>query len=301
MTNLITIFGGNGFLGKAIAEKFLESKDYNLRIVSRHASESQSEAKKKFIAGNINNTNNLWRLVYGSHTVINLVGLLFETRSSKFQQTHVEAAKNLAKVAKEQNVKKFIHVSALGVDKASTSKYAQTKYAGEQEVLKYFPNATILRPSIIFGHNDNFFKQISNISKFSPFLPLIGGGKTKMQPVCAEDIAELVLKLTSSNTFAESRIIELGGPYIYTFEELLKIILKTLKRNRLLLNVPFFMAKILGKFMETLPSPLLTADQVELLKYPNIIEESTSNLLFKDFDIKPKSIEQIYSFMSNLS
>jgi NADH dehydrogenase len=291
MPNIVTIFGGNGFLGKSIVSKLLQS-DSLIKVVSRALPIETKHSRLTFIQDDVQNTNSLWRLVRGSTTVINLVGLLFETPRSTFQKVHINAASELANVAKQQGVKNFIHISALGVDKAVTSKYATTKYKGEQEVKKHFPEALILRPSIIFGSRDNFFNQFARLSKFLPFLPLIGGGKTKFQPVYVEDVADVVFHILVEKRI-HSNIIELGGPEEYTFEEILKFILEILDRKRLLLPLPFMLAKILGRFVEVMPRPFLTADQVELLKYDNIIASDTTHLGFKDFAITPQSIKSI--------
>lgn len=292
---IITIFGGSGFIGINLIKQLLKN-EYKIQIVSRtceNLPEFEEFIKNgflTFIKGDLKDLNLIEKYVSDSWAFINLVGLLFEKRSGDFLTIHNKAAQKIALLANKIGVEKFIHISALGIDKALTSEYARTKLAGENLVLKEFPTATIIRPSIVFGSEDNIFNQFAQMAKFSPILPLIGGGATKFQPVYVQDVANTVIAILQSNDFA-GKIFELTGPTIVSFKEILIFILKTIDKKRLLLNLPFFIAKIIGRLANLLPNPPLTADQVELLKYDNV--NSNRYLGFEDITIDPRTIEEI--------
>lgn len=292
---LITIFGGTGFLGRVLLDKLL-AHNYNIKIVSRTSKNLSiykneiNNGRLKFIIGDIKNHLIIKEHIQDSFAVINLVGILFEKNKGDFSQIHTEAAKNIAKAATELDIKKIIHISALGVDKAITSLYAKSKFAGEVAILEKNPNATIIRPSIIFGNEDNFFNQFAQMAKFSPILPLIGNGITKFQPVFVENIADAIIKILESELYY-GKIFELAGTEIVTFKEILNIILNIISKKRILFPIPFMLARIIGKLAQLLPTPIITEDQVELLKYDNI---TTNNYLtFNDLNIIPQTINEI--------
>lgn len=292
---IVTVFGGTGFVGSYIVEE-LAKTGVSIKVVSRDP-ERAMPIKTAGTAGqivlaqaNLHNEASVRRAVENSEVVINLVGILFESGKQNFTAVHSQGAELLAKAAKEAGVKRFIHMSALGIDKPSQSKYARTKLTGEKAVHAAFPDATIIRPSVIFGHEDNFFNKFAEMASFSPFLPLIGSGKTKFQPVYVGDIAKAFAKVVS-NPYTAGKTYELGGPDVYTFRELMELMLRTIHKKRLLVSVPYSIASLKAAFLELLPHPLLTRDQVQLLKVDNIV--SDRSLTFKDLGITPTALESI--------
>jgi NADH dehydrogenase len=237
------------------------------------------------VLGDISKPDNFAELLNGSYAVINLVGLLYERGGNqKFSNIHAKAVEKLAKAAKAAKVQKFTHVSAI-VPENSESKYAQTKIAGENSLQLAFPDAVILKPSVVFGAEDNFFNQFAKMATLSPFLPLIGGGKTRFQPVYVGDVAKAVV---NSLSIALPGSYQLGGPQVLTFKEILQSILQYTNRKSMFISIPFFAAKIMA-----IPAPsfILTRDQVELLKHDNIISTRSKGL--KELGVKPTAIEAI--------
>ena len=221
---------------------------------------------------------------------INLLGILYETRKQKFIQIHSQFPYLLGSLCNEVGIKNLIHVSALGVKEKHSSQYMQTKLQGEKNIQNIFKPSVILRPSLIFGPEDKFFNTFASLARISPALPLIGGGKTKFAPVYCVDVGQAIAKtLELKNT--TPKIYELAGPEIYSFKELMKILLKEIKKKRFLINIPFNFAKFQSYFLQILPKPILTPDQVELLKYDNIASGDYPNL--KDLGVKGKTIHSI--------
>lgn len=291
---IVTILGGSGFVGKHIT-KHIAKTGARIKVVSRDASTAKelnvcgSVGQIALINSNLNNVNNLEKVIKGSTIVINLLGILHENRKQKFDDIHVKAAYNASKIAANNHVKKFIHFSALGVDKALKSNYAKTKLIGERAILQNFPQAIIFRPSVIFGNEDNFINFFEKISSCSPFIPLIGKGKTKLQPVYVENVAQATLKaIIDDNQEFLGKVLELAGPKVYTLKEIFRLILKYTKRKRILLNTPFFAAKIIAFFLEQLPNSPLSRDQVTLLQYDNV---QTGINGLKLFNIDATSLE----------
>ena len=222
--------------------------------------------------------------------VFNLIGILAENKRSKFKFTHVEIPRMIAKSAKINKVRSFIHLSALNVNVIKDSKYALSKYNGEIELKKEFLNSVIVRPSVVFGKGDNFTNFFSKLSKFSPFLPLIGtpsikfsknifkildfGKKVRFQPVYVGDLSKFLIKMIDK----KNKTFEITGPSIKSFSQIFDLILKQKKRTRLYIPLPFFQAKIMAFFLERFPQPLLTRDQIILLKYDSISKKGLSNL-----------------------
>lgn len=291
----VTIFGGSGFVGRYIVKKFAEEGD-TIRIAVRNpiaANFLKTAGEVGQITplhASILNPEVIRRAIKGSDIVINLVGILFEKGSQTFEDIHVKGAQNVAKTASELGVSTLLHMSALGANKKSSSRYASTKARGEEAVLKQFPKATVFRPSVIFGAEDAFLNRFAEMALLSPFLPLIGGGKTRFQPVYVEDVAEGFLR-ASFQKEAQRKTYELGGPSIYTFKELMVYLLKTIHRRRLLLPIPFPLAKVMGAVTQFLPTPPLTPDQVELLKTDTVV--SPRALTAEDLGLRPKALEAI--------
>jgi NADH dehydrogenase len=299
----VCIFGGSGFIGKYVTQD-LARAGYRIKVVTR-IPESAYALKTYGNVGQVVAVNCNYRdqasleaVIDGCDTVINLTGILFEKRRSKFQYVHCDLPKNIAEICAEKNVQKFIHVSACGVDKAN-SKYAASKCAGEKQVLESYPSATILRPSVVFGPGDSFFNMFAKLASFLPFLPLIGGGKTKFQPVYVGDISEAITNIVASqNDNFLGKTYELCGPDIVSFKEIYQLLLSEINRNTTLVRVPWAVAKIQGFFFGLLPKPLLTVDQVRSLKTDNIMSKDALSL--KDIGVESTAMRTILPhYLSN--
>ena len=223
--------------------------------------------------------------VHGADAVVNLCGILFP-RGQGFEEVHCDGAQNIAAAAARAGVKALVHVSAIGADTQSHSQYAQTKATGESRVRAAFPAATILRPSIVFGPEDDFFNRFASMARFVPGLPLIGGGKTRFQPVFVGDVAAAIAAALNSEG---GRTYELGGPTVYSFKELMQIVCREIGRSRLLVPLPFGIALFKSFFLQMMPRPLLTPDQVRLLQHDNVV--SPTALTLADLGITPNSVE----------
>lgn len=271
----VTLFGGSGFVGRYIVQKFA-AKGYGIRVavrtplVANYLKPLGEVGQITPIQASVLSPKEVERAIFGADIVVNLVGILYEKGSQTFEKIHVEGAKNVAEKAKKLEVSTLLHMSALGANKDSLSRYASSKARGEEAVLKAFPTVTVFRPSVIFGQEDAFFNRFAEIARLSPFLPLIGGGKTLFQPIYVGDVAECFLKAAFKKE-AQGKTYELGGPEIYSFKQLMGYLLKTIHRQRLLLPLPFPLAKVMATFAQFLPTPPLTPDQVELLKSDTIV------------------------------
>ncbi len=292
-TKIITIVGGTGFIGRYVV-KHLAKAGYRIRVISRNA-ESALELKTAgdpgqilLVSGNVAKPESLQ--LAASYAVINLVGILFESGKQSFNAVQTTGAEKLAQAAKAAGAQVFVQMSALGADKASGSHYARSKLMGEKAVQSAFPTATILRPSVVFGEEDNFFNQFASMASFSPALPLIGGGTTKFQPVYVDDVAKAIeAALTNKNM--RGKTYELGGLGTYSFKEILQFITATIHKPRCLTTLPYGLANVVGFFNELLPRPMITRDQIKLLKHDNVVSENA--LTFADIGITPQSVEAI--------
>jgi NADH dehydrogenase len=230
----------------------------------------------------------------GAQAAINLTGILYQSGEQNFDTIHVDAAGNIANAARDAGIKTLVHVSAIGADKDAPSGYACTPGAGELRVREALPDAAILRPSLLFGPEDRFFNKFAWLARLSPALPLIGGGRTKFQPVFVGDVAEAILRCVE-NTDTRGKTYELGGPCVYTFKQLMQIMLHETGRKRLLVPVPFFAAYLKAFFLQLSSligiEPLLTMDQVTLLKSDNVVSEGA--LTLKELGIAPDSLEAV--------
>lgn len=281
---VITVFGGSGFIGRHLIRRLARSGAV-VRIATRHPSKAAflktagAVGQIVPLAVDVRRDDSVARAVRGSDVVINLIGILHPQGGWDFATAHVDAPARIARVAKAEGVGRLIHVSAIGADADGTAEYARSKAAGEQAVLDAFPDATILRPSIVFGPEDQFFNRFAAMAQVSPFLPLIGGGKTRFQPVYVGDVAEAIAN-AADDPGAKGRTYELGGPRVYSFEELMRITLREIRRNRWLVPVPWNMAESLGGVLEKIPliAPPLTRDQVELLRRDNVPSGSLPGL-----------------------
>ena len=301
----VTIFGGTGFLGRYIVSR-LSKLGYIINIVTRTPNEaiflktSGNVGQVKITEGSFSNLSNLTSLFNTSDIVINCVGILNEEGDQTFKKLHTDIPEKLAILAKKNGVKKFIHISSIGANPKSDSKYSKSKGIAEVKILKAFPEAIILRPSIVFGSEDQFFNLFSQISCISPILPIVGGS-TKFQPVYVDDIAKTVvgvLQTEAPNLKKNNTIFELGGPEIISFNSLMVKMLSIIYRKKLIINLPFWLAKamcpiilILNKLTFKKIPLLITEDSVKQLKNDNIV--SKEYLSFEDLEIKPKSLDLI--------
>lgn len=291
---IITIVGGTGFVGHYVVRQLARS-GYTIRVISRNP-DAALELKTSgdvgqivLMKGDLAKPESLAGKLDGSYAVINLVGILFESGRQTFTRLHAQGSEKLAQLAKAAGAKRFIHVSSLGIDKAS-GQYAHSKAVGEKAVLAAFPEATVLRPSVVFGPEDNFFNQFAAISSLAPVLPLIGGGHTRFQPVYAGDVAKAIETCLTRDD-VQGQVYELGGPQIYTLKEIFEYILKITGRHRALLPIPFGIASIMGTFGEILPRPPLTRDQVTLLRHDNVVSAGARTL--SHLDIHATAIDVI--------
>lgn len=279
---LATVFGGSGFLGRHVVAR-LAQEGWQVRVAVRRPDEALFLKPAGVIgqitpvAANIRDQASVDAAVAGADAVINLVGILHEGGRQRFKSVQAEGPGRAAGAARRAGATRFVQVSAIGADANSSSAYARTKAQGEQAVLSAFPTATILRPSIIIGPEDSFFNRFAQMTMLAPALPLIGGGRTRFQPVYVGDVAAAVVNALSKPE-AQGKTYELGGPRIYTFKQLMEILLKEIGRKRLLLPLPFPVAGLMGAAMQCLPSPQLTLDQVRLLKRDNVVASGAAGL-----------------------
>ena len=293
---LFTIFGGTGFIGRYVVER-LADRGARILVISRsprshgrHLQPLGSVDQIVVQSADLSSETALRRAVAGAAGVINLIGILYETGRQQFAEIHGALAGRIAAAAQAEGVGRLVQVSAIGADPGSASAYARSKAAGERRVHEVFPGATLLRPSIVVGPEDSFFNRFAALARILPALPLIGGGETRFQPVYVGDVAQAVVAALERDD-APGKTYELGGPRIYTFAELMRYMLKVLGRRRLLVSVPFGVATLQARFLELLPQPLLTRDQVELLRRDNVVSPGMSGL--EALGITPTPIELI--------
>jgi uncharacterized protein YbjT (DUF2867 family) len=274
MPGLVTVFGGSGFLGRHLV-RALARRDYRIRVAVRrpdlagHLQPLGRVGQIHAVQANVRYPDSVTAAARHADVVINLVGILFERGARTFPAVHAEGADAVARAASTIGAR-MIHVSAIGADANSPSQYARTKAAGEAAVRAAVPAATMFRPSIMFGPEDNFFNRFAAMARLSPVLPLVGGGHTRFQPVFVGDVAEAIARAADGEAVAGATY-ELGGPEVKTFRELMEFVLATTGRRRLLLPLPFSLATFQATFLQLLPKPLLTPDQVKLLKVDNVV------------------------------
>ena len=298
------IFGGSGQIGSFLIRK-LTKNNIKVTVVTRNVHQKGLKIKTQGNAGyidikeaNIFEEKKIETLFKDADFCINLIGILYEKkRGNTFRNIHTVFPTILAKLCKKYNLKYFIHVSALGINEATDSKYAISKLEGENNILNNFPKSTILRPSIVFSNSDNFSTQFMTLLNRLPVFPLYYSGKTKFMPIHCTDLTEIIYHILTNKV--ETQVIECVGPEVLTFKEILQILLGLIDKKRFLLPFPTPIAKLTAKFLQLMPKPLLTEDQLRLLKYDNISSGKyktnfeiglPSKLFFKD------EVEK-YSFM----
>jgi NADH dehydrogenase len=295
MDNLVTVFGGSGFLGRYVV-RALARQGYRIRVGVRRPQLANyllpmgRVGQIQLLRANVLSPDAVAFALKGASACVNLVGVLQESGRQSFNALHAEAAGMIAAAAKNSGATSVVHVSAIGADIHSAALYAHTKAEGEDRVREGFPGAVILRPSIVFGVEDNFFNRFAALARVLPFLPLIGGGNTRFQPVYVGDIAKAVERCLKDGD-ARGRVYELGGPGIFSFRELMQIVLRETYRRRRLIPLPFPVAELLGRILQVLPNAPLTADQVRLLKADTVVSDGA--LTFADLGIEPEPLEAI--------
>jgi uncharacterized protein YbjT (DUF2867 family) len=289
------ILGGSGFIGRYVVKR-LAARGEVIAVGCRNA-EAAKHLKPLGDVGQIMPLNVgigdetlLRAFLADNDSLVNCVGILRESGAQTFELVHHTGPARLARLAREAGVDRFVHISAIGADPRSSSAYARTKAAGERAVRDAFPTATIMRPSVVFGPEDQFFNRFAAMAMFSPALPLIGAGETRFQPVYVGDVADAVVTCLEDPATA-GRVYELGGPKIYTFREVLELVLSEIRRKRRFVDLPFGLAAFQARLMSILPSPPLTPDQVELLKSDNIV--SSGALTLASLGIAPTPAEVV--------
>ncbi|MGI9384496.1 MAG: complex I NDUFA9 subunit family protein [Methyloligellaceae bacterium] len=274
-SSLVTIYGGSGFVGRHVVQN-LAKTGCRMRIAVRrpdlagHLQPLGGVGQIHAVQANLRYPDSVREAAQGADAVVNLVGILVEQGRQKFDVVHAEGAGEVARAAKDAGAKALVHLSAIGADPQSQARYARTKAAGEQAVQDGFPEAVILRASVIFGPEDDFMNRFGAMSRMLPALPLIGGGETRFQPVFVGDVAEAVRAALDGRAKPGS-IYELGGPEVETFRDLMKKVLRHVERRRPLISLPFWLAKFEARFLQLLPNPLLTVDQVRMLQSDNVV------------------------------
>lgn len=275
---LVTVFGGSGFIGRHVV-RALAQRHYRIRVAVRrpelagHLQPLGRVGQIHAVQANLRHPASVADAVRGASAVVNLVGILYARGRQTFEAVHTAGAEAVA-LATARHGAGMVHMSALGVD-ASQAAYARSKLAGEKAVLAAAPDAVIVRPSVVFGPEDEFLNKFAALARLMPVLPLIGGGRTRFEPVFAGDVAAVVAKAVAGET-KTGTIYELGGPETVTLRDIMEYVLKTIERRRLLVPLPFPLAKLEAYFLKFLPKPLLTPDQVELLRTDIVVSEAAT-------------------------
>jgi len=295
MARTATVFGGSGFIGRYVVQR-LAREGWVVRVAVRRPQAALflkpmgNVGQITPLAANLRDDASVAAALSGVDAAINLVGILYERGRQSFAAVHAEGAGRVARAAAAAGVARLAHVSAIGADAKSRAAYARSKAAGEAAVQAAFPQATIMRPSIVFGPEDDFFNRFAELARFLPALPLIGGGRTRFQPVYVGDVAAAIVAAIERPE-AAGAIYELGGPRVYSFRQLMELLLHEIRRRRLLLTLPTAIARLQASLLELLPVPPLTRDQVDLLEYDNVVAAGARTLA--DLGISPVAAEMI--------
>ena len=299
LDTLITVYGGSGFIGRHVV-RALAQRGYRIRVAVRrpelafHLQPLGRVGQIHAVQTNLRNAASVEAAARDASVLVNLVGLLAEGGRQKFDAVHTLGAEQVALAASNHGAR-MVHVSAIGADENSASRYARSKAAGERMVLAAQPQAVIFRPSIVFGPEDDFFNRFAALARMSPVLPLIGGGHTRFQPVFVGDVAAAIVRAVEGNARA-GIVYELGGPEVRTFRQLMEFVLATTERKRVLLPLPFFLAKLKATVLQFAPPPFtLTGDQVELLRSDNVVSDAakTEGRTLQGLGLDPELIEAI--------
>jgi NADH dehydrogenase len=286
MKGLVTVFGGSGFVGGQIV-RALARRGARVRVAVRRPGRAYrlpmlgDVGQIEIVQANIRDDDSVRRALAGAEGCVNAVGVLHESGRQRFADLHDEGARRVARAAKAQGARRFVYISALGADAQSPAKYARSKAAGEVATRREFPEASVIRPSVVFGAGDHFFNRFAAMATLSPALPLIGGGATQFQPVFVGDLAAAVSQALEDPA-AQGRTYEVGGPTVYTFRELMVLLLKEIGRSRLLVPLPFAAARLMGMAGDLMAAaglaPPITTDQVALLRADNVAQPGAPGL-----------------------
>jgi uncharacterized protein YbjT (DUF2867 family) len=298
LETLVTVFGGSGFLGRHVV-RALANRGYRIRVAVRrpelcgHLRPMGRVGQIQAVQANLRYPGSVAAAMRDADAVVNLVGLLFERGNQRFDAVMTAGAEAVALAAQAVGAP-LVHVSAIGADENATSHYARAKGEGEARVLAAQPQSIIVRPSIIFGPEDDFFNRFAALARMSPALPLVGGGHTRMQPVFAGDVGEAIAKAVDGDLKSGS-IYEFGGPDVRSFKALMEFVLATTGRRRLLVPVPFALMKFKATFLQFLPKPPITPDQVELLKSDNVVSDAAKHdgRTLEGIGVTPETIDAI--------
>ncbi len=290
----ILIFGSSGQIGKSLIRKFTKN-NYRVIAVTRSIHRKGYQIKTQSNYGyleleeiNSFNEENISKLMKGVSICINLIGILYENKKNHFNLIHSDLPSLLSKEALKNSIKQFIHLSALGIEAATDSQYAMSKISGEKNVRKNFPDSVILKPSIVYSVDDNFTTKFMSLLGILPIMPLYYSGKTKFTPIHVTDLANIIFEIVQQKVTGET--IECIGPEVLTFKEIILNILKSINKKRLLIPLPLSLAKVNARLFQLLPKPLLTMDQLKLLKYDNVISKKYKT----NFDLKMEANKKFY-------
>ncbi len=295
---LVTIFGGAGFVGRHLV-RALARRGYRVRVASRrphlahHLQPLGTVGQIHAVQANLRHRWSIDRAVAGVDVVVNLVAILHESGTQRFDALHGAGARSVAEAAAAEGAR-LVHMSAIGADPDSPAHYGRSKAAGERAAFETVPDAVVFRPSIVFGPEDHFFNRFAAMARLSPVLPLIGGGHTRFQPVYVGDVAEAMARAVDG-AVEGGRVYELGGPRVLTFRECMEEMLRHVQRKRILLPVPWSLARLKAAFLGLLPNPLLTTDQVRLLEVDNVVSEEAKreDRTLEGLGIRPQALEAV--------
>ncbi len=295
---LVTIYGGSGFVGRHLV-RALAKRGWRIRVAVRrpdlagHLQPLGVVGQVMPVQANLRYPDSVARAAEGASAIVNLVGILHQSGAQRFDAVQAEGAEAVAKAAKKEGAR-LVQMSAIGADKNSASDYGRTKALGEQAAFSAKRDAVVIRPSIVFGPEDDFFNRFASLARISPFLPLIGGGETKFQPVFVGDVAEAIAKAVEGEAHGGD-IYELGGPEVKSFRELLELTLEQIGRKRLLLPLPWTLARIQAFFFEMMPKPMLTRDQIAMLETDNVVskEAAREQRTLQGLGIRPTAMQAI--------
>ncbi|UAB88703.1 complex I NDUFA9 subunit family protein [Ruegeria sp. SCSIO 43209] len=301
MSKLVTIYGGSGFVGRYIARR-MAAEGWRVRVAVRRPNEAMfvrpygAVGQVEPILCNIRDDASVSAAMHGVDAVVNCVGVLNELGKNAFDAVQAEGAERIARLAAAQSIDRMVHISAIGADPESDSEYARTKAQGEAGVLQHMPGAVILRPSVIFGTEDQFFNRFAGMTRMSPFLPLVGA-ETKFQPVYVDDVAQAAVQGVLGK--ASAGVYELGGPEVKSFRALMQQMLDVIHRRRIIIGMPFWAAKIMAgvldiaKFVsfQLFPNNILTRDQLKNLRRDNVAADDAKG--FSDLGIEPATLESV--------
>jgi uncharacterized protein YbjT (DUF2867 family) len=287
--HLVTVFGGTGFLGRSVV-RHLRNKGFAVRIASRHGQQTGDESAHQSICADINNEASVIAAVVGAYAVVNAVSLYRERGSETFDAVHAKGAERLARQAHQAGVERFVHVSGIGADARSNSSYIRSRGEGELAVQNGFPNVIVVRPAVMFGPDDTFLTALVTLLRRLPAYPMFGQGTTRLQPAHVEDVAEAIVRALQPDAL-HAAAYELGGPRVYIYKDLVKLIAGRLHRSRILLPMPFAVWHALATIAKMVPGAPLSRSQVELMETDTLV--ATGMPGFDALGISPRPLEPV--------